>query len=78
MFRYCGECYRAFYQGSKELLSSSPEQVDILAGRVTLRCPIGKGTGQSSSDKSLTLKAPRVISSKFLLVISMLCKTEWS
>ena len=26
----------------------------------------------------LTLKALRVISIKFLLVISMLCKTEWS
>ena len=33
---------------------------------------------QYSTIPNLTLKALRVISIKFLLVISMLCKTEWS
>ena len=42
---------RAFYQCSKKLLSSSPEQVDFLAGQVTLQCLIRKGTGKSSSNK---------------------------
>ena len=46
-----GNVDRAFYQGSKKLLSSSPEQVDFLAGQVTLRCLIRKGTGKSSSNK---------------------------
>ena len=39
-----GNVDRAFYQGSKKLLSSSPEQV-------TLRCLIRKGTGKSPSNK---------------------------
>ena len=46
-----GNVDRAFYQGSKKLLSSSQEQVDFLAGQVTLRCPIRKGTGKSPSNK---------------------------
>jgi len=46
-----GNLDRAFYQGSKKLVSSSPEQVDVLAGQVTLRCPICNGTGKSSSNK---------------------------
>ena len=46
-----GNVDRAFYQGSKKLLSSSSEQVDFLAGQVTLRCPIRKGTGKSPSNK---------------------------
>ena len=32
-----GNVDRAFYQCSKKLLSSSPEQVDFLAGQVTLQ-----------------------------------------
>ena len=46
-----GNVDRAFYQGSKKLLSSSPEKVDFLSGQVTLRCPICKGTGKSPSNK---------------------------
>ena len=46
-----GNLDRAFYQGSKKLLSSTPEQVDFLAGQVTLWCPIRKGTGASSPNK---------------------------
>ena len=46
-----GNVDRAFYQGSKKLLSSRLQQVDFLAGQVTLRCLILKGTGKSSSNK---------------------------
>ena len=46
-----GNVDRAFYQGSKKLLSGSREHVDFFAGRGTLRCPICKGTGRSSSNK---------------------------
>ena len=46
-----GNVDRAFYQCSKRLLCSSPEQVDFLSGQVTLQCLIRKGTGKSSSNK---------------------------
>ena len=45
-----GNVDRAFYQGSRKLLSSSPKKVDFLAGQ-DMQGPIRKGTGKSSSNK---------------------------